>query len=159
MTEQPDLYDWQPLVDDLERRQAQALAMGGQQQVERQRGMGKLPVRERLELLLDPGSFVELGQLADSMDPALQAQRGYLAADGMVAGIGAIDGRRVAICAYDFTVLAGSMGAIGETRLARTSWPCASASPSSGCWTRQAQDPVVVGIDVRGGRRCCSGSR
>ena len=119
MTEQPDLYDWQPLVDDLERRQAQALAMGGEQQVERQRGMGKLPVRERLDLLLDPGSFVELGQLADSMDPALEAQRGYLAADGMVAGIGAIDGRRVAICAYDFTVLAGSMGAIGETKTAR----------------------------------------
>ncbi len=119
MTEQPDLYDWQPLVDDLERRQAQALAMGGEQQVERQRGMGKMPVRERLDLLLDPGSFVELAQLADSMDPALQAQRGYLAADGMVAGIGAIDGRRVAVCAYDFTVLAGSMGAIGETKTAR----------------------------------------
>ena len=49
MTEQPDLYDWQPLVDDLERRQAQALAMGGEQQVERQRGMGKLPVRERID--------------------------------------------------------------------------------------------------------------
>ena len=88
MTDQPDLYDWQPLVDDLERRQAQALAMGGDQQVERQRSMGKLPVRERLDLLLDPGSFVEFGQLADSMDPVLQAQRGYLAADGMVAGIG-----------------------------------------------------------------------
>ena len=60
--------------------------MGGPQRVERQRSMGKLPVRERLDLLLDPGSFVELGQLADSMDPALQAERGYLAADGMVAG-------------------------------------------------------------------------
>ena len=57
--------------------------------------------------------------LADSMDPALQAERGYLAADGMVAGVGAIDGRRVAVCAYDFTVLAGSMGAIGESKTAR----------------------------------------
>ena len=85
--------------------------MGGAKLVERQRSMGKLPVRERLDLLLDPGSFVEFGMLADSMDPVLQADRGYLAADGMVAGIGAIDGRRVAICAYDFTVLAGSMGA------------------------------------------------
>ena len=155
MTEQPDLYDWQPLVDDLERRQAQALAMGGEQQVERQRGMGKLPVRERLDLLLDPGSFVELGQLADSMDPALQAQRGYLAADGMVAGIGAIDGRRVAICAYDFTVLAGSMGAIGETKTARVR-ELALRQRIPIVWLlglRGRADSVVVGIDVRGGRR------
>ena len=119
MTQQPDLYDWSPLVADLEERRAAALAMGGEKQVERQRGMGKLPVRERLDLLLDPGSFVEFGMLADSMDPALQAERGYLAADGMVAGVGAIDGRRVAVCAYDFTVLAGSMGAIGESKTAR----------------------------------------
>src|SRR5262245_19786803 len=108
------------MIDDLAQRRAQAVAMGGEQQVERQRSMGKLPVRERLDLLLDPGSFVDFGQLADSMDPALQAQRGYLAADGMVAGIGAIDGRRVAVCAYDFTVLAGSMGVIGESKTART---------------------------------------
>ena len=56
MTQQPDLYDWSPLVTDLEARRAAALAMGGEKQVERQRGMGKLPVRERLDLLLDPGS-------------------------------------------------------------------------------------------------------
>jgi acetyl-CoA carboxylase carboxyltransferase component len=119
MAEQPSLHDWDPLVDDLQQRRRRALAMGGDEQVARQCGMGKLPVRERLDLLLDPGSFVEFGMLADSMDPALEQQRGYLAADGMVAGIGAIEGRRVAICAYDFTVLAGSMGAIGEQKTAR----------------------------------------
>src|ERR1700687_15195 len=93
--------------------------MGGPKLVERQRSQNKLPVRERIDLLLDPGTFVEFAQLADSMDPVLTAERGYLAADGMVAGIGRIDGRRVAICAYDFTVLAGSMGAIGETKTGR----------------------------------------
>src|SRR5262245_10050217 len=107
------------MIDDLAQRRAQAVAMGGEQQVERQRSMGKLPVRERLDLLLDPGSFVELGQLADSMDAELARTRGYLAADGMVAGIGTIEGRRVALCAYDFTVLAGSMGQIGETKTTR----------------------------------------
>ena len=119
MTEQPNLYNWEPLLADLASRRARAEAMGGEQLVARQRSLGKLPVRERLDLLLDPGSFVEYGQLADSMDPVLSAERGYLAADGMVAGIGAIDGRRVAICAYDFTVLAGSMGAIGEGKTTR----------------------------------------
>ncbi len=114
-----DLYDWAPLLEDLRQRRQRALAMGGEEQVARQRSLGKLPVRERLDLLLDPGSFVEYGQLADSMDPVLSAQRGYLACDGMVSGIGRIDGRRVAVCAYDFTVLAGSMGNVGEAKTAR----------------------------------------
>lgn len=119
MTDQPNLHDWQPMLDDLEARRGRAEAMGGPEQVARQRSLGKMPVRERLDLLLDPGSFVEFGQLADSMDPALHDQRGYLAADGMVSGIGTIDGRRVAIAAYDFTVLAGSMGNVGEMKTAR----------------------------------------
>lgn len=119
MTDQPELHDWKPLVDDLARRRAQAHAMGGPEQVERQRTLGKTPVRERLDQLLDPGTFVEYGLLADSMDPLLHEQRGYLAADGVVCGIGEIDGRRVAVCAYDFTVLAGSMGNIGEQKTAR----------------------------------------
>src|SRR6202011_565840 len=100
-------------------RRRLAQEMGGTERVARQRSDGKLPVRERLDLLLDPGSFVEYGQLADSMDPELQEARGYLAADGMVAGIGEIDGRRVAVCAYDFTVMAGSMGTIGEHKTER----------------------------------------
>ncbi len=118
-TDDSELHDWQPLVSDLAGRQERALAMGGEQLVARQRGLGKLPVRERLDLLVDPGTFVEYGMLADSMDPELSASKGYLAADGMVSGIGEIDGRRVAICAYDFTVLAGSMGGVGESKTAR----------------------------------------
>ncbi|HZU72175.1 MAG TPA: acyl-CoA carboxylase subunit beta [Acidimicrobiales bacterium] len=114
-----ELHQWGPLVADLAERRQRALGMGGPDLVARQRSLGKLPVRERLDLLLDPGSFVEYGQLADSMDPELEKSRGYLAADGMVAGIGLIDGRRVAVCAYDFTVMAGSMGSVGESKTAR----------------------------------------
>ena len=114
-----ELHDWKPLVDDLRSRRDQAYAMGGPELVERQRSLGKWPVRERIETLVDPGTFVEYGLLADSMDHKLREQKGYLAADGMVAGVGEIDGRRVAICAYDFTVLAGSMGAVGEHKTAR----------------------------------------
>jgi acetyl-CoA carboxylase carboxyltransferase component len=114
----PELHDWKPLLDDLRLRRDRALGMGGDDRVARQRDLGKLPVRERLDLLVDPGSFVEYGLLADHMDPGL-AEKGYLAADGVVAGIGQIDGRRVALLAYDFTVMAGSMGAIGEHKTAR----------------------------------------
>jgi acetyl-CoA carboxylase carboxyltransferase component len=113
-----DRYNWEPLVQDLTRRRERALAMGGPERVERQRSLGKLPVRERLDRFVDPGTFVELGQLADSMDPGL-ADKGYLAADGCVTGIGEVNGRRVAIAAYDFTVMAGSMGAVNEGKVTR----------------------------------------
>ncbi len=118
-TEQkPNLHDWGPLTRDLAERREKALGMGGPERVERQRSLGKLPVRERLERFVDAGTFVEYGQLADSMDPGL-ADKGYLAADGCVTGIGEVDGRRVAICAYDFTVMAGSMGAVNESKTSR----------------------------------------
>jgi acetyl-CoA carboxylase carboxyltransferase component len=113
-----DRYNWQPLVDDLASRRERALGMGGPDRVQRQRDLGKLPVRERLDRFVDPGTFVELGQLADSMDPVLEA-KGYMAADGCITGIGEVNGRRVAVAAYDFTVMAGSMGAVNENKVTR----------------------------------------
>src|SRR3954468_910391 len=119
MADRDELHAWEPLLDDLRGRKERAAGMGGPDLVARQRSLGKLPVRERLDRFLDPGTFVELGQLADSMNPELAASRGYLAADGVITGIGELDGRRVAICAYDFTVMAGSMGDVGEQKTSR----------------------------------------
>jgi acetyl-CoA carboxylase carboxyltransferase component len=115
----PELHDWKPLIDDLNERRDKAFAMGGPERIERQKSLGKQPVRDRIDQLVDPGTFIEYGLLADSMDPGLQRDKGYLAADGMVAGVGQIDGRRVAICAYDFTIMAGSMGGVGEHKTSR----------------------------------------
>ena len=61
-------HDWGPLIEDLEKRKERALGMGGPDRIERQRSLGKLTVRERLDLLLDPGTWVEYGLLADHMD-------------------------------------------------------------------------------------------
>jgi len=104
-------HQWGPLVGDLAERKARALEMGGDKLVERQHSLAKLTVRERLELLLDAGTWVEYGLLADHMDAGIGDR--YLAADGAVTGIGEIDGRPVAVAAYDFTVMAVSMGAVG----------------------------------------------
>lgn len=112
-----DLHDWGPLVEDLRERHARAAEMGGEDRVERQRSLGKLTVRERLAILLDEGTWVEYGMLADSMDAAYAGR--YMAADGAVTGIGTIEGRRIAVAAYDFTVLAGSMGRVGEQKVRR----------------------------------------
>ena len=113
----PAMHNWGPLVEDLAARRERALGMGGETFVERQRSLGKLTVRERLELLLDPGTWVEYGMLADHMDPGLGDR--YLAADGAVTGVGEIDGRPIAVAAYDFSVMAGSMGGVGESKIRR----------------------------------------
>ena len=109
--------DWEEHVAGLEDRRARLREMGGGERVARQHTQGKLTVRERLAILCDPGTFVEYGGLADHMDPSLGDR--HLAADGVVTGIGDIDGRPVAIAAYDFTVMGGSMGNIGEQKVAR----------------------------------------
>ena len=112
-----DVHGWGELVDDVRERRVRSFGMGGSELVARQHSLNKLTVRERLELLIDPGTWVEFGLLADSMDSAYEGR--YLAADGAVTGLGAIDGRRVAVAAYDFTVLAGSMGRVGEQKIQR----------------------------------------
>ena len=102
----------------LEERRADALRMGGDDLVERQHSLGKLTVRERLDLLFDPGTFVESGVLAGAVDSA-QSQGKRTPADGCVTGVGEVDGRKVMVVAYDFTVLAGSIGLHGERKAAR----------------------------------------
>jgi acetyl-CoA carboxylase carboxyltransferase component len=92
---------WGPTLDDLARRRAAARAMGGDERLARHRAAGKLDARARVEHLLDPGSFVELGTLVGGEVPA----------DAIVAGSGTIAGRPVFVGAEDFTVLAGTSGA------------------------------------------------
>ncbi len=93
--------------------------MGGPDEVARQHKAGKLTVRERVELLFDKGTFVELGILGhhQSQHPAMQGK--YTPADGCVTGYGKINGRLVACAAYDFTVMAGSIGYTQERKVDR----------------------------------------
>jgi acetyl-CoA carboxylase carboxyltransferase component len=93
--------------------------MGGEERIKRQHDSSKLTVRERLDLLFDDGSFVEFGLLAhhQSQSPAMQGK--FTPADGVVTGIGEIDGRKAAVIAYDFTVMAGSIGMVGEIKATR----------------------------------------
>ena len=89
--------------------------MGGPERVAQQHSKGKLTVRERIDLLFDAGSFVEFGLLADRQTSIVDnGAAGDAPADGVVTGHGLVDGRQVWVIAYDFTVMAGSMGAVGE---------------------------------------------
>ena len=106
-------------ADALRAKREESLAMGGPDRVEKQHAQGKLTVRERLELLLDAGSFTELSLLAHHQSPSPAMQGKVTPADGCVTGIGRVDGRRVAVIAYDFTVMAGSIGMVGELKATR----------------------------------------
>ena len=94
---------------ELERRRAQALAGGGAERVAKQHAKGCLTARERVELLLDPGSFIEIGAYVThrSNDFGMGARR--ITGDGVIAGWGTVDGRVVYVFAQDFTVFGGTM--------------------------------------------------
>jgi acetyl-CoA carboxylase carboxyltransferase component len=104
----------------LSERRSRALAMGGEERIEQQHAKNKLTARERISLLVDEGSFVEFGLLAHQHSMTGGAtEPDRTPADGVVTGEGLIDGRRVYCAAYDFTVMAGSMGMVGEQKVAR----------------------------------------
>ncbi|MGE0153622.1 MAG: acyl-CoA carboxylase subunit beta [Reyranellaceae bacterium] len=104
------------LLDELADRRRAARAMGGAERVRKVRDAGKLPVRERLDILFDAGSFEEMGLLAHSQYPGLQNRT---PADGVVTGCGTIEGRRVFVMADDPSVLAGTRGRVAEEKLIR----------------------------------------
>jgi acetyl-CoA carboxylase carboxyltransferase component len=106
-------------VEQLRERKARFREMGGPERVARQHEQGKLTVRERLDLLFDAGTFTEFSLLAHHQSQAPSMQGKLTPGDGVVTGVGRIDGRRVAVIAYDFTVMAGSMGMVGEMKASR----------------------------------------
>ncbi|MBM2826662.1 MAG: malonate decarboxylase subunit beta [Dehalococcoidia bacterium] len=96
-------------VEELKKLREQASLGGGPRRIEQQHGRGKLTARERLDILLDPGSFQELDAFVThrSTDFGLDEQR-YLG-DAVVTGLGAINGRPVCVFSQDFTVFGGSL--------------------------------------------------
>ena len=103
-------------LDELRRRKANALALGGAAKVDRIKARGALTARERITALLDAGTFLETGMLNHSDVPGMEDKT---PADGKICGFGAIDGRTVAITADDPTVLAGSGGRVGSAKAMR----------------------------------------
>lgn len=99
---------WHREIEEIRRRKALAAEMGGTERVERQRGRGKLTVRERIEALLDPGSFREWGSLAGEGRYAADGGLAAFRASSCLTGRGTIDGRTVVVSADDFTIRGGS---------------------------------------------------
>jgi Acetyl-CoA carboxylase, carboxyltransferase component (subunits alpha and beta) len=92
-----------PLVEDLAERRAKAKLGGGEERIAKQHEAGKLTARERIDLLIDPGTFNELGLHAGIHYSVRGLEDRDAPADGVVTGYGKVDGRLVAVVAYDFT--------------------------------------------------------
>src|SRR5262245_53773087 len=107
------------LTEDVHSRRAKAKLGGGEEKIALQHERGKLTARERIDLLCDPGTFVELGIHGRPHFSQRQMDDKEAPADGVITGWGDVDGRRCCIAAYDFTVMAGSMGATGELKVSR----------------------------------------
>jgi propionyl-CoA carboxylase beta chain len=95
--------------NELERKNQEALLGGGEKRVEQQHAKGKLTARERLQLLLDEGSFQELGKFVMHRSKDFGLDKEYYLGDGVVTGFGKINGRLVYVFSQDFTVFGGSL--------------------------------------------------
>jgi acetyl-CoA carboxylase carboxyltransferase component len=107
------------LTEQLHERRERAMRGGGKEKIQKQHDAGKLTARERIALLCDEGSFVELGLHGGPHFSQRSMEGKEAPADGVITGWGDVDGRRCAIAAYDFTVMAGSMGMTGEIKVGR----------------------------------------
>ncbi|WP_459645098.1 acyl-CoA carboxylase subunit beta [Kineococcus sp. NUM-3379] len=130
---------------ELRRRTDEAVHAGSERAVERQHAKGKLTARERIDLLLDEGSFVELDALTRHRSTAFGMDRSRPYGDGVVTGYGTVDGRTVAVYAQDFTVLGGSLGEVHGQKIIKVQ----DFALRVGC--------PVVGINDSGGARIQEG--
>src|SRR5438270_2424271 len=132
-------------IADLTRRREEASHAGSAQAVEKQHKRGKLTARERIDLLLDPGSFTELDELARhrAHDFGIGRTRPY--GDGVVTGYGTVDGRPVCVFSQDFTVFGGSLGEVYGEKIVKIM----DHALKTGC--------PIIGINDGGGARIQEG--
>ncbi|MEW2115959.1 acyl-CoA carboxylase subunit beta [Streptomyces sp. NPDC005474] len=143
--QQTDIHTTAGKLADLQRRVEAATHAGSARAVEKQHAKGKLTARERVELLLDEGSFVELDEFAThrSTNFGLEQNRPY--GDGVVTGYGTVDGRPVAVFSQDFTVFGGALGEVYGQKIVKVM----DFALKTGC--------PVIGINDSGGARIQEG--
>lgn len=104
--------DMRERLAELEERRSKIMNGGGSKAIERQHSRGKLTARERIELFLDPGTFVELDAWAKPRMTGFEIDQKEIPGDAVIVGFGNVDGRGVYVYAQDFTVQGGSVGSV-----------------------------------------------
>jgi propionyl-CoA carboxylase beta chain len=141
----PDVHTTAGKIADLTDRIDEAVHAGSKNATDKQHARGKKTARERIEMLLDPGSFVELDEFARhrSTNFGMDQNRPY--GDGVVTGYGTIDGRQVCVFAQDFTIFGGSLGEVFGEKIVKVM----DLAMKIGC--------PVIGINDSGGARIQEG--
>ncbi len=109
----------QSKLAELKRRQEEAALGGGEAAIAKQHAKGKLTARERLDLLLDPGSFVEIDRFRVHRAQNFGMPEKRIPGDGVVTGYGHIDGRLVYVFSQDFTVFGGALGEVNAEKICK----------------------------------------
>ena len=104
---------WKPEVDEIERRRAAAEKHGGAEAIARQHASGRLTARERIAALCDPGSFQELGSIAGQAEQDAEGRLVSFTPANVIVGSARLSGRRVVVCADDFTIRGAAYSAVG----------------------------------------------
>ncbi|MHA1960726.1 MAG: acyl-CoA carboxylase subunit beta [Candidatus Thorarchaeota archaeon] len=95
--------------EELAKKRKEAKLGGGEERIKRQHDQGKLTARERIDKLLDPGSFVEIDEFVVHRETGFGMEKKQVLGDGVITGYGTIEGRRVYVFSQDFTVFGGSL--------------------------------------------------
>mgnify|MGYP002628517747 FL=1 len=132
-------------MERLQNLREEAQQGGGAKRIEAQHAKGKLTARERIELLFDPGSFEELGQMVTHRSTLFGLENQRYLGDGVVTGYGRIEGRTVYAYAQDFTVLGGSLAEAHAEKICRI----LDLAVQNGC--------PVIGLNDSGGARIQEG--
>jgi propionyl-CoA carboxylase beta chain len=130
---------------DLDRRYDEAVHAGSKRAVEKQHAKGKKTARERIEALLDPGSFIELDEFARHRSTTFGMEKNRPFGDGVVTGYGTVDGRPICVFSQDVTVFGGALGQVYGEKIVKV----LDFAMKTGC--------PVVGINEGGGARIQEG--
>ncbi|MEU9762680.1 acyl-CoA carboxylase subunit beta [Streptomyces sp. NPDC047987] len=143
--EEIDIHTTAGKIADLQRRIDEATHAGSARAVEKQHAKGKLTARERIGLLLDEGSFVELDEFARHRSTNFGIEKNRPYGDGVVTGYGTVDGRPVCVYSQDFTIFGGSLGEVYGEKIVKVM----DFALKTGC--------PVIGINDGGGARIQEG--
>ncbi|WP_217199564.1 acyl-CoA carboxylase subunit beta [Streptomyces buecherae] len=140
-----DIHTTAGKLADFQRRVQEATHAGSARAVEKQHAKGKLTARERIDLLLDEGSFAELDEFARHRSTNFGIEKNRPYGDGVVTGYGTVDGRPVCVYSQDFTIFGGSLGEVYGEKIVKVM----DLALKNGC--------PIIGINDGGGARIQEG--
>jgi propionyl-CoA carboxylase beta chain len=140
-----DIHTTAGKLEDLERRLDAAVHAGSEKAIEKQHAKGRKTARERIDLLFDEGSFVELDELARHRSTAFGLEKRRPYGDGVITGYGTIDGRQACVFSQDFTIFGGSLGEVYGEKITKVM----DLAMKTGC--------PIIGINEGAGARIQEG--